>query len=151
MRRDPYLTAIIDHVERSGEPVDVYLVLHSGAVVTGFVRPSHRFADLTARGTDALRQKLSRPKDDYQRGLLARLEQKQAIVESVRGDDTRGANAEHITLSDVKMIWSGGDGMQVPTVRLSLDAVAGWWLAPGQAITGNKDKGGGFLAVGVEL
>jgi len=36
--RDPYLTAIIDQVERSGDPVLVSLVLHSGAVVTGQVR-----------------------------------------------------------------------------------------------------------------
>lgn len=148
--RDPYLTAIIDRVERSGDPVSVSLVLQSGAVVTGLVRPAHRFADLTRLGTDSLRQKLSRPKDDYQRRLLAQAEQVQGAVDDVRGDDARGATADHITLSDVTMVWSGGDGIRLPAFRLNVDAIAGWWLTPGQAIKGNKDASG-FWAIGVEF
>jgi hypothetical protein len=148
--RDPYLTAIIEQVERSGDPVLVSLVLDSGAVVTGHVRQSAAFVELTRRDTDALREKIPRPKDEYQRYLLARAEQTQAAVETVRGSDAREGAADHITLSDVTMVWSSGDGLRVPSVRLNLDAIAGWWLAGSQPIKGSKD-GSGFLAVGVSF
>ena len=146
--RDPYLTATIDQVERSGDPVLVYLVLHSGAVVTGYVRQSQFFVELTRRGTESLRQKVSPPKDEYQRGLLARAEQAQAALEAVRGEDVRVADADYIMLSDVTMVWSSGDGLRLQSVRLNLDAIAGWWLTPGQPIKGSKDASG-FFAIGV--
>jgi hypothetical protein len=52
--RDPYLTAIIEEVERNGEALHVSLVLHSGAVITGYLRQSHFFFALTRKETDAL-------------------------------------------------------------------------------------------------
>ena len=149
--RDPYLTAIIDQVERTGEPVLVSLVLDSGAVVTGHVRRSDAFfAEATRADIDALREKISPPKDDYQRRLLARAEALQAAVEAVRASDARDGAADHLTLSDVTMVWSSGDGLRVSSVRLSLDAIAAWWLAGSQPIKGSKD-GSGFVAVGVSF
>ena len=38
--RDPYLTAIIQSVERGGDPVMISIALNSGAIATGFVRQS---------------------------------------------------------------------------------------------------------------
>jgi hypothetical protein len=46
------------------------------------------------------------------------------------------------------MVWSSGDGLNLQTVRVSLDAIAAWWVLPGQAIQGKKDASG-FWAVGV--
>ena len=50
------------------------------------------------------------------------------------------------------MVWSSGDGLKLDTVRLSVDAIAAWWVAPGQAIKGSKESGGGaFFAIAVPL
>ena len=45
--RDPYLAAIIESVQSGGDPVEISVALHSGAVVSGLVRRSHVFASAT--------------------------------------------------------------------------------------------------------
>lgn len=145
--RDPYLAEIIRAVERSGEPVAVSLALVSGAVVTGYVRDSRTFTRLTRAGSDTLRQRLTPPKDDYQRGLLAQLERTQAAVEVVR-EEVDQETSTFVTLSDVSMVWSNGDGLRLPVIRVNVDTTTAWWLTPGQPIKGSKDTSG-FFAVGV--
>jgi hypothetical protein len=54
-----------------------------------------------------------------------------------------GAEVDHVTLSDVTMVWSSGDGLRLEVVRISLDAIAGWWITPGQAIKGRTEASGG--------
>ena len=44
---DPYLTAIVESVEEGGDPVRISAALHSGAVVSGFVRRSQFFVSIT--------------------------------------------------------------------------------------------------------
>jgi len=81
---------------------------------------------------------------------LARAAQTQAAVETLRGSEARAGAAEYITLSDVTMVWSSGDGLRLQSVRLNLDAIAAWWLTPGQPVKGSKDANG-FLAIGVSF
>jgi hypothetical protein len=142
---DPYLSAIIDRVESQGDPVSIALALKSGAVLSGYVRQSQFFVNITRRELDAARSKLTPVKDDFQAGLVAQTERNDAALE--RLDDATG-ESDFITLSDVKMVWSSGDGLNLQTVRVSLDAIAAWWVLPGQAIQGKKDASG-FWAVGV--
>jgi hypothetical protein len=58
------------------------------------------------------------------------------------------AAADVITLSDVTMLWSCGAGLKLPTMRLSLDAIAAWWVVPAVPVMAPKDSSG-FWAVGV--
>ena len=44
---DPYLTARVESVEEGGDPVRISAALHSGAVVSGFVRRSQFFVSIT--------------------------------------------------------------------------------------------------------
>jgi hypothetical protein len=46
------------------------------------------------------------------------------------------------------MPWNSGDGLRLPTVRLSLDAIAVWWVATGPSIKAPKE-GVAFRAVSV--
>jgi hypothetical protein len=147
--RDPYLTAIIDEVERNGEALHVSFVLQSGTVVTGYVRQSHFFVALTRKETNALPQKLPGWAAE-ERKLLERSERTLAALDSVREEDARGAVADHITMSNVTMLWSTGDGIRLELVRIDLDAIAGWRLKQGEPTKGKKDASG-FWAIGVSF
>jgi hypothetical protein len=81
-----------------------------------------------------------------------------AVVESTRMQAERVATidfdpdcaveANVFTLADATMVWNTGDGLRLKTIRLSLDAIAAWWVAKGEAIKGPKDSSG-FWVVGV--
>ncbi len=59
---------------------------------------------------------------------------------------------DSVTLSDVTMVWSSGDGLKLKTIRLNLDAIAAWWVAKGEPIKGSKDSGAFFgIAVPVDF
>ena len=45
-----------------------------------------------------------------------------------KADIAGSSEPDAITLSDVRVVWSTGDGVTTPTLRLSVDAVAAWWL-----------------------
>ena len=63
-----------------------------------------------------------------------------------------GDDVDSVTLSDVTMVWSSGDGLKLKTIRLNLDAVAAWWVAKGEPIKGSKDSGAFFgIAVPVDF
>jgi hypothetical protein len=42
-------------------------------------------------------------------------------------DDADGSAGDAITLSDVKIAWSTGDGLALQTMRVNPDAIAAWW------------------------
>jgi hypothetical protein len=66
-------------------------------------------------------------------------------------DDADGSAAEAITLSDVRIAWSSGDGLALQTVRLNPDAIAAWWLgSTAIPFQGNKDSGP-FFGVAIPL
>ena len=63
----------------------------------------------------------------------------------VIGDDVDG-----VTSSDVTMLWSSGDGLKLKTIRLSLDAIAAWWVAKGTPLKALKD-GNAFFGIAVPI
>lgn len=130
--RDPYLKALVDEVERTGDAVSVSFVLHSGAIVTGFLRQSQHFAAITRRETNASRQTMDFRRVGQQAiDALNRAEKAQVVLDAVPPDDARDTNPDHITLSDVTMIWNNGSGLRLLTMRIRVDAVAGWWIKSG--------------------
>jgi hypothetical protein len=51
------------------------------------------------------------------------------LLGSVKTDD------DAVTLSNVTMVWSSGDGVKVLTLRVNPDSISAWWLGGGQPIT----------------
>jgi hypothetical protein len=145
---DPYLKALVDAVERNAAPVKITAALTSGAVVTGFVRRSQLFASVEGSKARALLDEATSMKqtDDHTQRLAV---QAQTLVDALLGANLE-ADSEFITLSDVTLIWASGDGLQLNAIRVALQAIAAWWVTPGQAIKGSKDAGG-FWAVGVSI
>jgi hypothetical protein len=151
--RDPYLAAIIDSVEKGGDPVAISVALHSGAVVSGYVRRSQFFASVTKDEVRRIHDQASfagkvsdRVTREIKDGMRVQVERIDSVYAS-RLDDSSD-DADTVTLSDVTMLWSSGDGLKLKTIRLSLDAIAAWWVAKGDPIKAPKD-GNAFWAVGV--
>ena len=64
----------------------------------------------------------------------------------------RECDEAQVGLSDATMVWSSGDGLKLDTVRPSLEAIAAWWIPPGQAIKGSKDSDcGAFFGFAVPV
>ena len=60
-------------------------------------------------------------------------------------DDADGSTAEAITLSDVRIAWSTGDGLALPTMRVNPAAIAAGWLgSTATPFKGSKDSGAFF-------
>jgi hypothetical protein len=65
--------------------------------------------------------------------------------------DVDASESEAITLSDVKMVWSSGDGVTLQTMRLNPDAIASWWVGrTAVAFEGNRDVGG-FVGIAIPI
>ena len=79
---------------------------------------------------------------------LPALKLQQERIDDIYENTDALVTSDVVTLSDVTMVWNSGDGLKLETMRLNLDAIAAWWIAPGQVIKGTKDTGG-FWAVGV--
>ena len=137
--RDPYLTAIIERVERSGDPVRVSLVLQSGAVVTGYVRQSDSSSNSRA-GVQTQSGRRCRHRRTITRRACWPRRNERKLPSTLCVVSMAGAEVDHVTLSDVTMVWSSGDGLRLEVVRISLDAIAGWWITPGQAIKGRTRR-----------
>ena len=151
--RDPYLAAIIESVERGGDPVSISVALHSGAVVSGYVRRAQLFANVTKDEVRRIHDRASfagkvseRVSKEIKEGMRMQAEQIDRIYASQLDAD----DADCVTLSDVTMLWSSGDGIKLKTIRLSLDAVAAWWVAKGTPIKAPKD-GNAFFGIAVPV
>ena len=147
--RGPYLAAIIESIESGGDPVAISVALHSGAVVNGYVRRAQFFASVTKDEVRRTRDQASfagrgRVTREIKDGMQKQVER----IESTYASRLDADDADGVTLSDVTMLWSSGDGLRLPTIRLSLDAIAAWWVARGDPIKAPKD-GNAFWAVGV--
>jgi hypothetical protein len=47
---------------------------------------------------------------------------------------------EAITLVDATVLWGGRQGgTRIPAIRVSLDAIAAWWLVGGEKVKGDSD------------
>lgn len=147
---DKYLLAVARRVEDGGDPVQITVALTSGALVMGFVRRAEFFVSVSKQqATDAHLGKVSvrkRSPQDYE-DAKAHGERVQRILD--KADDDLEDSA--ITLSDARVVWSTGDGVNAQTLRLNLDAIAAWWIGTtATPFKGSKDDGG-FWAVGVSF
>ena len=131
--------------------MEISVALHSGAVVSGLVRRSHVFANATKNEVRRTHQQASfvgkgRVTREVKDAMWAQVERIDSIYAS-RPDDSPH-DADGVTLSDVTMLWSSGDGLRLKTIRLDLDAIAAWWVAKGDTIKAPND-GNAFWAVGI--
>lgn len=143
--RDPYLTAIIESVERGGDPVMISVALNSGAIATGFVRQSRHFVKLARRDPEAVDRQRAEAKWLKEKPPSEAERHDTLFRNAVPGDDPDG-----ITLSDVTMVWHTGDGVKLLTLRVNVGAISAWWLGGGQPITGKRDSGG-FWAISLPI
>ena len=137
---DPYLASIIGSVETSGDPVTISVALHSGAVVSGYVRRSHFFASLTkdeVRRTHEQRSFVGKDRvtREIKDGMQVQVERIDNIYAGRLDDGSDDAHG--VTLSDVAMLWQRRR-LRLTTIRLSLDAIAAWWVAKGDPIMARK-------------
>jgi hypothetical protein len=59
----------------------------------------------------------------------------------------QGDHQPTLTLLKARMMWSGrDDGMEVPAIRIPVEAVAAWWIAGAKQVKGG---GGGWIAGGI--
>lgn len=107
------LAASIESVER-GDPVSISVALHSGAVVSGYVRRSEFFASVTKDGVRRTHEQASfagknRVTREIKDGMQVQVERIDSIYAG-RLDDSSDA-ADSLTLSNVTMLWSSGDSL----------------------------------------
>ena len=154
---DAYLASVVRYVEGGGEPVKVSIALTSGVVVTGFVQPAASFASVSRQ--QAQDQFISETRLIRQHGETtvdagARKDaEAKAHADRIKGvlDDADGSTADAITLSDVKIAWSSGDGLALQVMRLNPAAIAAWWLgSTATPFKGSKDSGA-FFGVAIPL
>jgi len=132
---DPYLQALVRSAE-AGEPCPpIWATLTSGDFVSGTPVPSATFLDQSRRALEARyeqrawRKQVSDP--------VARAASDMALLTAPAAD-----GASTITLSQARVLRGGrGDGVELPSVRLALDAIATWWMAGGSEIK----SGGSFF------
>jgi hypothetical protein len=104
---DPYLAALVNSVEKGGDPVLITLTLTSGAVVSGVLRHSRYFVDVTHNEFSRVAfvgAKIRNP-EAAEAAKATAYEQIESF--KIKFD---ASEADAITLSEVKMIWSNGDG-----------------------------------------
>jgi hypothetical protein len=147
--QDPYLAAVTRHVEAGGNPVQVTLALTSGVLVTGFVRRAEFFVSVSKQGAHdaqlaATPVKKRRPETYAEAEVRA-----DAAVRMLRDADESETDA--ITLSDVQIVWSSGDKLLGPTLRVSTSAIAAWWLGATPSPFKGQQKAGTAAFVGVDV
>jgi hypothetical protein len=152
---DPYLAALIDRVEGNGEPLPISVALTSGAVVSGFLRRARSFPGWTMDGMRSLAEKAlpttRRPSDLAVQHAAALANRAEAIEHGFAVAEDPERSADFVTLSNVTMVWSSGDGLKMPTLRVRLDAVAAWWVVPATAVKRSSPERGGFFLIGGEF
>lgn len=125
--------------------------LNSGAVVNGTVRHTRYFIDVTHQALSSARLGIVVEK---KRTPELREEAKAYAYDRIKSFyvDVDASESDAITLSDVTIVWDNGDGLKVPGMRLGLDGIAAWWLAPGQSFSGPKDgNSGAFVGVAIPI
>lgn len=107
------LAASIESVER-GDPVSISVALHSGAVVSGYVRRSEFFASVTKDEVRRTHEQASfagknRVTREIKDGMQVQVERIDSIYAG-RLDDSSD-DADSLMLSNVTMLWSSGDSL----------------------------------------
>lgn len=153
---DAYLASIVRYVEGGGEPVKVSMTLTSGVVVTGLIRPAAFFTAVSQQQVHDERSKVIRPPGETFRAAKARTDAAaKAGADQIAAlfPDENGSGGEVITLSDVMIAWSNGDGLTLPTMRLNHDSIAAWWLgSTATPFKRSKDSGALFgVAIPLDL
>jgi hypothetical protein len=154
---DQYLASIVRYVEGGGDPVKVSMALTSGVVATGFVRRAQFFASVSQQKAQAqylAEMALVRQRGETTQDAGARHDAAaSAHADRIKGvlDDADASGADAITLSDVTIAWSSGDGLTLPTMRVNPAAIAAWWLGNTATPFKGKKDSGAFFGVAIPL
>jgi hypothetical protein len=132
---DEHLRAIARAAEAGLECPPVRVVLAGGLVAWGVPRSAERLLDaahepLVEQYEEALRD---RPKAERRTEHLDAAELAQQHIRNIRWPGREQEDEpDALTLLDV-LIWpvAGGDGLQLPGLRVPLSAVQAWWIAGG--------------------
>jgi len=142
---DPYLQQLARVTDQGyGVPLPVR-VLAGNTLFVGQPGPASMFKEKVVIGLAEEHYNARRPsKKDadrvYQEAIAHGEEAIEPLMNSVRGAES----GDVLTLIDCQ-IWpaSGGDGVQVPVVRIPLAAIDGWWPGAGKRL--KSGAGGGWL------
>lgn len=147
---DDVLVAIAQAAEKEQARPPLLYLLAGNSLFVGTPAPSKSFveASQTALGEgfyDALRPKKKEMEAAYQSALSQATIAAQPLHDRPNGDDGKPTA---ITLVAAQ-VWpaSGGDGVELPAVRVPLAAVDGWWIGGGKKLSAGG--GAGFFVGGI--
>ncbi len=148
MAADPLLVALVEAAERD-EPVPRIRVVAGSALVIGVPIAKSEFITAT-------RQALMREWAHWASTQRSRKERRNDPIDPETSADEdlaawkkpTAASEEVINLGHAE-VWSvaGGNGIDIPAIRVPFDAIDAWWVASGEELSG--DEGGGFAVGGV--
>ena len=141
---DLYLVRVIEAAEE-GKALPALRVVAGNTLFVGQPGPSSAFAEKTIRGMAEARYNAERPtKKNAERVFHESMQRGEEDARPITSATLGAPTGETLTLLDCQ-VWpaSGGDGVQVPVVRIPLAAVDGWWPGAGQRL--KADSGGGWL------
>ena len=80
--------------------------------------------------------------------VVAEFEPLMSKVYAAREEDTAGV----LTLQwPIYWAWGEASGLQLPVSRLSIQAIASWWIGDGKQIKGDTSGGGWFFGVSMPI
>jgi hypothetical protein len=140
---DDYLQAIARAAEAGLECPPLRVVM-GGVAAWGVPCASAEFLEanrepMVEQYAQALRE---RPRRERKTSFVDPKELAAEHLQNVRWPRTEAeASPTAVTLADVHL-WSlvGGDGMEVPVLRVPLEAVEAWWIAGGHPLPAKKDR-----------
>jgi hypothetical protein len=149
---DHHLVSIIQAAEQ-GLECPPLRVLTGGLVIWGVPGSSKRFLEiseifLTEQYESFLRQQ---PRRERKREYVDPEAQAREDMNNVRWPhSSTNEDFDAVTLLDA-YVWpvAGGDGMELPTLRLPVENIAAWWIAGGRPVQAPKDKGSTWFVGGL--
>ena len=128
-------------------------VAAGSSVYMGTPGSSKQFIEKTkyGLGEDYYNHKRPLKKKDADGAYHESVAQAETAMQTLPSQMVQGAAEDAIVLIDAQ-VWpaNGGDGIEVPVVRIPFAAVDGWWIGGGKKISAGGG-GGWFFGVAVPL
>jgi hypothetical protein len=145
---DAQLLAITEAAE-AGRPCPPLKIMAGAQVLMGNPGSSAGFAEAMERGLAEEYYNARKPSKKQMENVYSEsMEHSRGIMNSLdfgkNGGDASAPTA--VTLFDAQW-WptSKGDGLQLPAIRIPLDAVDAWWVAGGRKLSGGQSWLFGFF------
>ena len=141
---DPALRTLAHAAEAGRDCPPVRLLLASGDLAMGRPGPSSQFL-----------QAMYGPLAAEYAGGLARRDRKHVDTDALAGEELLvigraqqsldGPEPMTLTLYDASLLATQGGGVELPAVRVPLEAINAWWIAGGSTIEAPREGGGWFV------